>query len=49
MRIVTDSAADLLDQEKEELDIVEAPLYIQFPDGEVKSSDLSADDFYDRL
>lgn len=49
MRIVTDSAADLLDQEKEELDIVEAPLYIQFPDGEVKSSDISADDFYDRL
>ena len=49
MRIVTDSAADLIDQEKEDLYIVEAPLYIQFPEGEIKSSDISADDFYDRL
>ena len=28
---------------------LEAPLYIQFPDGEVSSADISADDFYDRL
>jgi DegV family protein with EDD domain len=29
--------------------VIEAPLFIQFPDGEVKSSDISADDFYNRL
>ena len=49
MKIVTDCAADLLVQEREELDIVEAPLYIQFPEGEIISSDITADDFYDRL
>lgn len=49
MKIVTDCAADMLKQEREELDIVEAPLYIQFPEGEVISSEISADDFYDRL
>jgi len=49
MKIVTDCAADLLVQEREELDITEAPLYIQFPEGEVISSDITADDFYDRL
>ena len=49
MKIVTDCAADLLVQEREELDITEAPLYIQFPEGEVISSEITADDFYDRL
>jgi DegV family protein with EDD domain len=29
--------------------VVEAPLTIQFPEGEVSSADISADDFYDRL
>ena len=49
MRIVTDCAADLQAEERDELGIIEAPLYIQFPEGEVNSADMSADDFYDRL
>jgi DegV family protein with EDD domain len=28
---------------------VEAPLYIQFPEGEVNAADITPDDFYDRL
>jgi len=49
MKIVTDCAADMPASELEELDIVQAPLYIQFPEGEVNSADISADDFYNRL
>lgn len=49
MRIVTDSAADMPVEELEALEITCAPLYIQFPEGEVASSDLSTDSFYDRL
>ena len=49
MRIVTDSAADLLPQEVKELSITIAPLFIQFPDGEVSAEDLTPDQFYDRL
>jgi len=49
MKIVTDSAADLPAEELKSLDIVEAPLYIQFPEGEVSSADLTPDQFYDRL
>ncbi len=49
MQIVTDCAADLSEQELKELGITEAPLYIQFPEGEVSSCDISADAFYDRL
>ena len=49
MKIVTDSGADIYAKERAELDIVEAPLYINFPDGEVSSSDLTPDEFYDRL
>ncbi|NJD57881.1 MAG: DegV family protein [Anaerolineales bacterium] len=49
MKIVTDCAADLSEDEAEGLDIEVAPLYIQFPDGEVNSSELSPDDFYTRL
>lgn len=49
MKIVTDCAADMLPEELAALDLVQAPLYIQFPDGEVNSADISADDFYDRL
>jgi DegV family protein with EDD domain len=49
MKIVTDCAADLSAEELKELGIEQAPLYIQFPEGEVSSMDISADDFYDRL
>ena len=49
MKIVTDCAADMSEKELEELDVVQAPLYIQFPDGEVSSTEISVDDFYDRL
>lgn len=49
MKIVTDSAADMPSEERESLGIVEAPLFIQFPEGEVSSSEISADEFYDRL
>lgn len=49
MKIVTDCAADMPASELEELDIVLAPLFIQFPEGEVNSADISADDFYNRL
>jgi DegV family protein with EDD domain len=49
MKIVTDCAADLPAGELEALDITQAPLYIQFPEGEVNSADLTADQFYDRL
>lgn len=47
--IVTDSAADLLPDEIEALGITVVPLYIQFPEGEVKAEDISPDEFYDRL
>jgi DegV family protein with EDD domain len=49
MKIVTDCAADLPAEERAELGIIEAPLFIQFPDGEVNSADLTPDEFYDRL
>jgi DegV family protein with EDD domain len=49
MKIVTDCAADMCAEELDALGIEQAPLYIQFPEGEVKSSDISADAFYDRL
>ena len=49
MKIVTDSAADMPAAELQAFGVVEAPLYIQFPDGEVNSADISADEFYDRL
>jgi fatty acid kinase fatty acid binding subunit len=49
MRIVTDCAADMSAEELEQLGIVQAPLFIQFPEGEVNSADISADDFYNRL
>jgi DegV family protein with EDD domain len=49
MKIVTDCAADLPAEEREELGIIEAPLYIQFPEGEINSADLTPDEFYDRL
>ena len=49
MKIVTDSAADMSAEEMKSLGVVEAPLYIQFPEGEVNSADISADEFYNRL
>ena len=49
MKIVTDCAADIPPEERESLGIIEAPLYIQFPEGEVNSADLTADEFYNRL
>jgi len=49
MKIVTDCAADLPASERQELGIIEAPLYIQFPEGEVNSADITPDEFYDRL
>jgi len=49
MKIVTDCAADLTKEEAEELDITVAPLFIQFPEGEVNSNEISPDDFYRRL
>lgn len=49
MKIVTDCAADMSAEELEQLDVVQAPLFIQFPEGEVSAADISADDFYNRL
>jgi DegV family protein with EDD domain len=49
MKIVTDSAADLTQEEIETLGITVAPLEIQFPEGTVYSEDISRDDFYTRL
>lgn len=49
MKIVTDCAADMPLQEREELGITEAPLYIQFPGEEINSADITPDEFYNRL
>ncbi len=49
MRIVTDCAADMSNEELKKLGVTQAPLFIQFPEGEVNSADISADDFYNRL
>jgi DegV family protein with EDD domain len=49
MKIVTDCAADLSAEELEQLGIVQAPLFINFPEGEISATDISADDFYNRL
>jgi DegV family protein with EDD domain len=49
MKIVTDCAADMQTEELEELGITSAPLFIQFPEGEVSAADITADEFYNRL
>jgi DegV family protein with EDD domain len=49
MKIVTDCAADMTAEELEQLGVTQAPLFIQFPEGEVNSADITADAFYDRL
>jgi DegV family protein with EDD domain len=49
MKIVTDSAADMPVAEMAALGVTTAPLWIQFPEGEVDSAEITADRFYDRL
>ena len=49
MKIVTDSAVDMPLEELNQYDITQAPLMIQFPEGEVNSTEISADEFYNRL
>lgn len=49
MKIVTDSAADLAPADLAAFDISVVPLYIQFPEGEIRSEDLTHDEFYNRL
>jgi DegV family protein with EDD domain len=49
LKILTDSAADLLQDEIKEFDITTAPLFIHFPDGELTSEQILPDDFYNRL
>jgi DegV family protein with EDD domain len=49
IRIVTDCAADLPKEELKKLGIIQVPLYIQFPEGEINSADITADEFYNRL
>ncbi len=49
MKIVTDSAADLLLEEARDLSITVAPLMINFPEGQVNSLEITPDDFYNRL
>jgi DegV family protein with EDD domain len=49
MKIVTDCAADISNEELEKLGIIQAPLFIQFPEGEIDATQISADDFYNRL
>ncbi len=49
MKIVTDCAADMPASELQALGVTQAPLFIQFPEGETSSADLSPDEFYTRL
>ncbi len=49
MKIVTDCASDMSAEELEKLEIAQAPLFIQFPEGEVNAVDIAPDDFYNRL
>ncbi len=49
MKIVTDCAADLTPEEIAAYEIAVAPLYIQFPEGQVDAREISADEFYNRL
>ena len=43
MKIVTDCAADMSAEELQQYEITQAPLFIQFPEGEVNSAEISAD------
>lgn len=49
MRIITDSAADLTADDITTNDLSVVPLYIQLPEGERRSEELTPDDFYNRL
>ncbi|MCU0488333.1 MAG: DegV family protein [Anaerolineales bacterium] len=49
MKIITDCAADMPIEELQANEITQAPLLIQFPEGEINSADIAADDFYNRL
>jgi len=49
MKIVTDCAADMSAEELKQLDVIAAPLFINFPEGEINATEISADDFYNRL
>jgi DegV family protein with EDD domain len=49
MKIITDCAADLTSEEAKKLGVGIAPLFIQFPEGEVNALDITPDQFYDRL
>ena len=49
IKIVTDSAADLTEEELRQFGITQAPLFIHFPEGEISSASIKPDDFYDRL
>lgn len=49
MKIVTDAAADLTAEEARWPEISVAPLFINFPEGEVDARSLSPDEFYRRL
>jgi DegV family protein with EDD domain len=49
MKVVTDCAADLSAEELEQFGILAAPLFINFPEGEVNAIEISADEFYNRL
>lgn len=49
MKIVTDCAADMSAEELEQLGVIAAPLFINFPEGEINATEISADDFYNRL
>jgi DegV family protein with EDD domain len=49
VKIITDRAADMPAEEVAGLDISVAPLFINFPEGQVDSAELAADAFYDGL
>ena len=49
MKIVTDSAADLTSEDLAALPIAVAPLYIQFPEGELRSEDFTHTEFNNLL
>jgi DegV family protein with EDD domain len=49
IKIITDRAADMPIEETTDLGIQVAPLFINFPEGQIDSAELEADTFYNRL
>lgn len=49
MKIVTDCTADLTPADRLAGEIILAPMFVRFPDGEINAIDLTPDEFYDRL